>query len=76
MRFGSELAEGRPEVIHLVAMMYVKYPPSLRNVEDLLSKRGMAGRRSRGRGAGIPGHQRTGQACRAQADEAADEALR
>ena len=30
-----------PEVIRLVVMMYVKYPPSLRNVEDLLFERGI-----------------------------------
>ena len=30
-----------PEVIRLVVMMYVRYPLSLRNVEDLLAKRGM-----------------------------------
>ena len=30
-----------PEVIRLVVMMYVKYPQSLRNVEDLLSGRGI-----------------------------------
>ena len=29
-----------PEVIRLVLMMYVKYPLSLRNVEDLLAERG------------------------------------
>ncbi len=29
-----------PEVIRLVVMMYVKYPLSLRNVEDLLAARG------------------------------------
>ena len=29
-----------PEVIRLVVMMYVKYPLSLRNVEDLLFERG------------------------------------
>ena len=28
-----------PEVIRLVVMIYVRYPPSLRNVEDLLFKR-------------------------------------
>ena len=28
-----------PEVIRLVVMMYVKYPLSLRNVEDLLFER-------------------------------------
>jgi putative transposase len=27
--------DGSPEVIRLLAMMYVKYPLSLRNVEDL-----------------------------------------
>src|SRR5476649_142872 len=30
-----------PEVIRLVVLMYVKYPLSLRNVEDLLAKRGI-----------------------------------
>ena len=30
-----------PEVIRLVVMMYVKYPRSLRNVEDLLAERGI-----------------------------------
>ena len=30
-----------PEVIRLVMMMYVKYPLSLRNVEDLLAERGI-----------------------------------
>jgi putative transposase len=30
-----------PEVIRLVVMMYVRYPLSLRNVEDLLAKRGI-----------------------------------
>jgi putative transposase len=30
-----------PEVIRLMAMMYVKYPLSLRNVEDLLAERGI-----------------------------------
>jgi len=34
--FGSS-----PEVIRLVVMMYVKYPLSLRNVEDLLHERGI-----------------------------------
>jgi putative transposase len=29
-----------PEVIRLVVMMYVKYPLSPRNVEDLLAERG------------------------------------
>src|ERR1039457_6096002 len=31
-----------PEIIRLAVMMYVKYPLSLRNVEDLLSERGIA----------------------------------
>ena len=30
-----------PEVIRLVVMRYVKYPLSLRNVEDLLLERGI-----------------------------------
>jgi putative transposase len=30
-----------PEVIRLVVMMYVKYPLSLRNVEDILAERGI-----------------------------------
>jgi putative transposase len=30
-----------PEVVRLVVMMYVKYPLSLRNVEDLLAERGI-----------------------------------
>src|SRR5271166_5888949 len=30
-----------PEVIRLVMMMYVRYPLSLRNVEDLLAERGI-----------------------------------
>jgi len=30
-----------PEVIRLVVMMYVNYPLSLRNVEDLLFERGI-----------------------------------
>ena len=30
-----------PEVIRLVVMMYVRYPLSLRNVENLLAERGI-----------------------------------
>ncbi|MEO7719935.1 MAG: IS6 family transposase, partial [Capsulimonas sp.] len=30
-----------PEIIRLAVMMYVKYPLSLRNVEDLLHERGI-----------------------------------
>ena len=33
--------DSSPEVIRLVVMMYVKYPLSLRNVEDLLAERGL-----------------------------------
>ena len=33
--------DSSPEVIRLVVMMYVRYPLSLRNVEDLLSERGI-----------------------------------
>ena len=29
------------EVIRLVVMMYVRFPPSLRNLEDLLAERGI-----------------------------------
>ena len=35
------LFDSSPEVIRLVVMMYVKYPLSLRNVEDLLHERGI-----------------------------------
>nr|WP_215907005.1 hypothetical protein [Phreatobacter aquaticus] len=31
-----------PEIIRLAVMMYVRYPLSLRNVEDLLHERGIA----------------------------------
>ena len=30
-----------PEIIRLAVMMYVRYPLSLRNVEDLLAERGI-----------------------------------
>ncbi len=33
--------DSSPEAIQLMVMMYVKYPPSLRNVEDLLHERGI-----------------------------------
>ena len=33
--------DSSPEVIRLVVMMYVKYPLSLRNVEDLLFEPGI-----------------------------------
>ena len=33
--------DSSPEVIRLVVMLYVRYPLSLRNVEDLLSERGI-----------------------------------
>ena len=33
--------DSSPEIIRLVVMMYVRYPLSLRNVEDLLSQRGI-----------------------------------
>ena len=36
-----------PQVIRLVVMMYVKYPLSLRNVEDLLFERGIDRRKVR-----------------------------
>jgi putative transposase len=34
-----------PEVIRVVVMMYVRYPLSLRNVENLLAERGLQGGR-------------------------------
>ena len=44
-----------PEVIRLVVMMYVRYPLSLRNVEDLLAERGIdvATRQSASGGTGL-----------------------
>jgi putative transposase len=30
-----------PEIVRLAVMLYVRYPPSLRNVEDLLHERGI-----------------------------------
>ena len=33
--------DSSPEVIRVVVMMYVRYPLSLRNVEDLLFERGI-----------------------------------
>ncbi|MDZ4110400.1 MAG: hypothetical protein U1E18_12490 [Brevundimonas sp.] len=33
--------DSSPEAIRLVVMMYVKYPLSLRNVDDLLAERGI-----------------------------------
>jgi putative transposase len=30
-----------PEILHLAVMMYVRFPVSLRNVEDLLHERGI-----------------------------------
>lgn len=33
--------DSSPKVFRLVVMMYVKYPLSLRNVEDLLAERGI-----------------------------------
>jgi putative transposase len=33
--------DSSPEVIQLVVQMYVRYPLSLRNVEDLLAERGI-----------------------------------
>lgn len=32
---------GSPEIIRLAVMMYVRFPLSLRNVEDLLHERGI-----------------------------------
>ena len=40
-----------PEVIRLAVMMYVRFPLSLRNVEDLLHERGVGRRQSGASGA-------------------------
>ena len=37
----SNIFNSSPEVIRLVVTMYVRYPLSLRNVEDLLAERGI-----------------------------------
>ena len=41
MRSPFRYFNSSPEVIRLVVMMYVRYPLSLRNVEDLLAERGI-----------------------------------
>ena len=41
MRSPFRYFNSSPEVIRLVALMYVRYPLSLRNVEDLLAERGI-----------------------------------
>jgi hypothetical protein len=41
MRSQFRYFNSSPEVIRLVVMMYVRYPLSLRNVEDLLAERGI-----------------------------------
>jgi putative transposase len=41
MKSPFRYSNNSPEVIRLVVMMYVKYPLSLRNVEDLLAERGI-----------------------------------
>ena len=41
MRSPFKYFNSSPEVIRLVVMMYVRYPLSLRNVEDLLPERGI-----------------------------------
>jgi putative transposase len=41
MRNPFQYFNSSPEVIRLVVMMYVRYPLSLRNVEDLLAERGI-----------------------------------
>ncbi len=40
-RYGVNFARRLTEVTRLVVMMYVEYPLSLRNVEDLLAERGI-----------------------------------
>ena len=41
MRSPFRYFNSSPEVIRLVVMMYLRYPLSLRNVEDLLAERGI-----------------------------------
>ncbi len=41
MRNPFRYFDSSPEVIRLVVMMYIRYPLSLRQVEDLLFERGM-----------------------------------
>jgi putative transposase len=41
MRSPFRYFNSSPEVIRLVVMMHVRYPLSLRNVEDLLAERGI-----------------------------------
>ncbi len=41
MRSPFKYFNSSPEVIRLAVIMYVRYPLSLRNVEDLLSERGI-----------------------------------
>jgi len=41
MRSPFKYFNGSPEVIRLAVMLYVRYPLSLRNVEDLLAERGI-----------------------------------
>ena len=54
-----------PEIIRLAVMLYVRFPPSLRNVEDLLHERGIdvshapTGQRF-GNSARVPGSTRRG----------------
>ena len=41
MRSPFKYFNSSPEIIRLGVMMYVRYPLSLRNVEDLLAERGI-----------------------------------
>ena len=41
MRNPFKYFNSSPEVIRLAVMLYVRYPLSLRNVEDLLAERGI-----------------------------------
>jgi putative transposase len=53
MRSPFRYFNSSPEVIRLVVMMYVRYPLSLWNVEDLLAERGIDMRRSDFGGTGL-----------------------
>jgi transposase-like protein len=52
MRNPFRCLNSSPEVIRLTVMLYIRYPLSLRQVEDLLFERGIATKRCGSRGSG------------------------
>jgi transposase-like protein len=61
-----------PEIIRLAVMMYVRFPLSFRNVEDLLHERGW----SRGWNAGVLRHKTTGSQSGIEIPQEINEAAR